>query len=165
MRIKSVKLLRDLPGCDYGTMGYPEPSDSENIKFSCREGEKEKFSWFSITLVQAYPDWFRVEYEEEEEKYYIEILCRSRSKLVGPANTSRFMSKKFCEELQKFLTAKMVEWFKSRCPDCGGEMALFDHVGNKYYPGQIIYTSDPSKQTIMKKCVRCGKMGGENDHR
>lgn len=94
MNIKSVKLLRDLPECKAGQIGYP---DDDVINFRYGTGDHD-ITFYMIEKVLEHPDWFEVSYEEKVKDYFV-MICLSSKGFNLENSRSQMMTKEKAYEL------------------------------------------------------------------
>jgi len=156
-KIKSVTLLKDLPGVKAGEPGLLSECLGDQV---AQFGFKQSGVGitFTKTFLKNNPDWFQVEYEEEE-RCYLEISIANHS-----AGFSRrflcdhlFNKKERAEECGNFLESQLDEWLKNRCQKCGGILSKTLITSWTVSPDSYgIYGTTRSKE--IPKCQSCGEV-------
>ncbi len=166
MKIKSVTLLKDLPGVKAGTVGeiLPEApmhirkvykefwSDSENVWIF----DDDCYHDFHLEFIKNHPDWFKVEYDEENNcRVALNYGVPSMDECYGFSNCS--LPEKQAKELFDYLVEKRDEYLKSRCKMCGGELSQSFNCpsicDNNGYCGRC--------KRVKMKCQSCGEVSHE----
>lgn len=112
-KIISVKLLKDLPGCEKDTSASP----SSNGTYSFYGCSDIRFH-FTTEHIMINPDWFKVCYEDEKSEVWIKSGWKEE-KTWGGSGT---LTEHNADELARHLIKCMSEYRKSRCSKCGGPL-------------------------------------------
>lgn len=125
-KIKSVTLLRDLPGMKAGTKAV-DTVDTEPgvVKWKFLDTNTNRVELYHSLFINDYPDWFRVEYQEENN-FRVDIELYRDDGSISSCFAGKYLSYELAKKLQEYLKSKLDEYLKSRCSKCGGEIGVYD---------------------------------------
>jgi hypothetical protein len=150
-KIKSVTLLRDLPGVKAGTVAK---ENERYFYFVMADGKK----WGAGTdYLEKYPDWFKVGYEEEG--YSVNIFAQSMDTgdLIKEIEVVR-LNKDTAVDLFNHLEKSKSEFFKGRCEKCGGKLVGCAHGKDPLCP----YTPCVGCNLRNTHCPDCGEVAHDS---
>jgi hypothetical protein len=161
-KIKSVTLLKDLPGCKAPVIG--EYMDG-GVNAGLWEFNNGRCHAFHINFMIGYPDWFRVEYEEEEKETYhsVGIVTHHVYKdqygngrhVEEPQEVRTVANVGIAKEATKYLAKQLDEWLKGRCGKCGDRLIEGCKIDGACY-APIAHCKDCLKR--YTRCEKCGEV-------
>lgn len=173
-KITKVTLLKDLPGIKAGADGQRKINNYIEGWWFLSNGYIGVYSdFYPDDFVKKYPDWFKVEYEEENS-YFVELSISTHPR--DKAGSTRgylmdrlFLTREQAEKCGEYLVGKFKEYLQTHCKKCGGRLKCSsngsdcdkDRATNLHHNCEINNLANRNCKYYRPVCSECGEVSHE----